>query len=241
VDKPTGISTAETKHFEPLLDAAVTSHVADLPLAPSEAARLAALGLVLPAALKSATQKRRDEFLAGRVCAALALERAGANPAALVVDRLTDGSPVWPAGWIGTICHAAGFAAAAVARASALSGLGIDAEPLVPFERALETQPTITTEQEWSGLMQSSNLGGSELFTVVFSAKESIYKCLRPLTGKYFGFYDVAIHDIESDAGRIVAHVTTDLGGGFKPGRILEGRYRTANGHCYTAFELKLK
>ena len=70
---------------------------------------------------------RRQEYLAGRWCARVALNRAGyaGPPAALGADA--DGLPQWPDGFLGSITHSRGLCAA-LQRARGAGFTGVDVE-----------------------------------------------------------------------------------------------------------------
>lgn len=78
----------------------------------------------LPQALRHATQKRQREFLAGRWCAKQALQGLGTGltHVAMAEDRPL----IRPGGVVGSITHTGDFAAAAVAWAADIAGLGIE-------------------------------------------------------------------------------------------------------------------
>ena len=82
------------------------------------------------ASLGAATPQRLHEFAAGRLHARQALVAAGQDP--IDIPRRCDGAPDWPEGFVGSITHArhveGSCIAAAVARSSMFSHLGIDAE-----------------------------------------------------------------------------------------------------------------
>ena len=54
----------------------------------------------------------------------------------------------------------------------------------------------IGSDSEWS-LAESIGLTPTEAFTTVFSAKESLYKCIYPLNSVFFGFEHVRLVDID--------------------------------------------
>src|SRR6202165_5059978 len=114
---PHGLSQRVCYHSLHNTDAAFA-----LPLSPATRSRL-------PQALRFATQKRQREFLAGRWCAEQALQRlgAGSTHVAMAADR----APIWPDGVVGSITHTGNFAAAAVAWAADIAGLGIDSEQII--------------------------------------------------------------------------------------------------------------
>lgn len=73
-----------------------------------------------------AVPRRRLHFTLGRAAAHDALDDLGAPTA--IVGRAPGGEPIWPDGIVGSITHAGNVAAAVVASASHLAGLGLDLE-----------------------------------------------------------------------------------------------------------------
>lgn len=131
---------------------------------------------ILPASLRHAAPKRRQEFVAGRLAALAALRAAGlADPAvpAIGVDRL----PVWPEGWRGSISHGTEIAVAVVVPdKGGQQVLGLDLEPVMPRDLA---------QQLGASLMPEARAGGRGMpadieITRVFSAKETLFKALYP-------------------------------------------------------------
>ena len=144
------------------------------------------------ACVARATAKRRREFAAGRACARLALARLGLPEAPL--GRNEDRTPRWPAGVAGCISHCAGYCAAAVARQESVAGLGLDVEVIGRVRPVL--LPRICTVAERDTLLRlgrAPGQGAIDWATVLFSAKESTYKCYYPLTRAPLGFHDVEI------------------------------------------------
>ena len=144
------------------------------------------------ACVTRATQKRRREFAAGRACARLALARLGLPEAPL--GRNEDRTPRWPAGVVGCISHCAGYCAAAVARQESVAGLGLDVEVVGRVRPVL--LPRICTAAERETLVRlgrAPRQGAIDWATVLFSAKESTYKCYYPLARVPLGFHDVEI------------------------------------------------
>ena len=140
------------------------------------------------AAAELMSAKRRHEFSVGRHCAREALARLGHVPAALPVGP--GRAPVWPAGIIGSISHTSGIAVATVARQTQLRSLGIDVESADPLEPGLLEM--VCREDERTALAVSGLEPGLAA-KLVFSAKESIYKCLWPLTGVFLEFHALGI------------------------------------------------
>lgn len=140
-------------------------------------------------AVARAVPSRRAEFAAGRVLARRLLERV--NVAAAPIPVGPGRAPVWPEGVVGSIAHTRGLCVAAAARRADIRSLGIDAEPDEPLEPDL--WDTICTDEEiaWLGGQPAESRG--RLARILFSAKESVFKCQYPVTRDWLDFKDVTI------------------------------------------------
>jgi 4'-phosphopantetheinyl transferase EntD len=154
-----------------------------------------------------AAARRVWEFALGRGCAhaalaALAPARA-AELAATPIGRDGERCPHWPPGFVGAITHHRGQAAAAVARAGAYRGLGLDLEALRPPSPGLLRRILRPEERaRWEALPAALPLAErTAAFIRIFSAKESVYKALYPHTRVYLGFQDAEIELDEPAAG----------------------------------------
>ncbi|SDS71646.1 enterobactin synthetase component D [Halopseudomonas sabulinigri] len=143
--------------------------------------------LPLPQSVERSVAKRQAEFLAGRLAARSAL-------AGLSIDQPVDigesRAPLWPAGAQGSISHSAELALCVVRPAQG-GGLGVDLESLLEAALAEQLWPGIVTAQEAQLLRQSGNF--AQQLTLVFSAKESLFKALYPQVGRYFDFLDAEV------------------------------------------------
>lgn len=178
-------------------------------------------GVELPGDLERAVATRKRQFLAGRYCAREALARLG-EPAP-GVGRGRAGEPQWPSPVTGSIAHTGHVAMAAVARRSDARSLGIDVEALVPGTEAHRFARIVMHPSE-------AGLGGAALddavrAVLVFSAKESIFKCLYPLTRVRFYYQDATLHRIDAASGTFRATLLKDLGSGCPAGMPIEGRF----------------
>lgn len=126
--------------------------------------------LDLPADLIHAVPKRRCEFLAGRLCAALALRAVGAPEHVGRAGR----APVWPAGVRGSISHCEGRAMAVVLPGT--QPVGLDCEPLMPAETVAEIGHLLLTGADLA--QRPADMDEARFCTLVFSAKEAVYKAL---------------------------------------------------------------
>jgi 4'-phosphopantetheinyl transferase EntD len=158
------------------------------PLHPSEEAGVA-----------GAVPARRAEYAAVRECARTALRRLGFGEVA--VPAGPDRAPVWPAGVVGSMTHCEGYRAAAVGRAHAWVGVGIDAEVREPLPA--DVTALVLSPQERAVLTRTDPALCPD--RVVFSAKESVYKVWYPVTGSWLGFDDVDVR--LGDDGTFVARL----------------------------------
>lgn len=136
-----------------------------------------------------AVEGRRREFATGRACARSALAALG-TPASGPLPRTARGTPVWPTGTLGSITHCDGYRAAVAARAADAMALGIDAERARPLsERATIA---IATEWELRQLCMLQRVSGDALPwpTLLFSAKEAVYKAWHRHARRPLSFRD---------------------------------------------------
>jgi enterobactin synthetase component D len=191
-----------------------------LPLSPEMRSRL-------PQALRHATYKRQREFFAGRWCAEQALLCLGAG--STHVGMAEDRAPIWPDGVVGSITHTGGFAAAAVAWAADIAGLGIDSERIIDPATARDIADICMVDE--AALFEVPH-GRSfcEFCTFVFSAKEAVFKCLFPLVRKFLEFSDVRITSFDWNREYFAWTTVSECVG--------TGRLSQANGVMHTSVEL---
>lgn len=139
-------------------------------------------------ALGRAVEKRQREFAAGRWLARCALERLGLEPAA--IPRGSNREPIWPAGVVGSITHCRSYCAAAIAPASAIATIGIDAEPHEPLPRGVLGLVSRDEERQW---IQARDGDAACWDRLLFSAKESVFKAWYPVMGCWLDFSAVNV------------------------------------------------
>ncbi len=179
--------------------------------------------------VEGAAQARVEQFTAGRVCARVALGRLGVASRTPIL-RGEDRTPIWPPGFVGSITHTDTWCAAAVARADELRSIGIDLEPATPLKEALWRRVCTPRERDWLAGLSEPGLTGK----VLFSAKESVYKCQYPITTQFLGFHAV---ELEIDDGAFRA-TFQQAAGEFQPGDVMSGRYLVEEGLVASACEL---
>lgn len=138
---------------------------------------------------------RQNTFSTGRFCAKRVLTQVGVEPSEYPdgLLRKNDGSVVWPESCIGSITHTNDWAMAAVAlRGEKFQSIGIDIERIDRVEK--DVLRLIATDQERDLLENAQHVRWGRVG--LFSIKESLYKCLRPLYGEFIRFKDVELADL---------------------------------------------
>jgi 4'-phosphopantetheinyl transferase EntD len=178
------------------------------------------------AAITRAVPKRRNEFLAGRKAARIALSAIGGPSVALPpgADRV----PHWPDGFVGSITHCDDVClAVATLHARAV---GVDVEPATALPRDLWDAILLPEEQESIASAPNPGLAAK----LIFSAKEAAYKAQYPISRVLYGFHDM---HLILGAGRFQAKFRI-AAGPFQPGDCVEGRIHFDSGHIVTAAQL---
>ena len=184
-----------------------------------------------------AVGKRRAEFTTVRTCARIALGRLGLPPAPLLSGPRRE--PLWPAGVVGSITHCDGYRAAAVARASEIAAIGIDAEPHEALPAGILDRVSLPAERAHLHDLPP----GLHWDRLLFSAKESVYKAWFPLARRWLGFEEAVVvftPGQRPQRGTFTADLLVDappvVGG--QPVRRLRGRYAVSGGLLGTAIAL---
>ena len=184
-----------------------------------------------------AIAKRRREFTAGRVCARAALERLGIRGFPLVAGE--DRSPVWPPGIVGSLSHCGDYCGVAIARLGEIAGVGFDVERARPLEGRVAS--IICTPAEQRRIESLPDLPPGLWTMIVFSAKESAYKCYHPLMKTFLDFHDVEI-DLAPQARTFAARILKSRGvdgAAARPGiGALHGRYAWNDAHVFAGVTL---
>lgn len=146
-------------------------------------------GIHYPDNIKLMINKRQAEFLAGRVCAKHAfLASARFNSSSLPDVKVGEHrAPIWPKGFAGSITHSASKAICVLGRATAVKNIGIDIEGILSDATASEVAKQIHNQKEWD-LLLAEGIPAHIATTLIFSAKESLFKALYRDVRDYFGF-----------------------------------------------------
>ncbi|MEJ2764337.1 4'-phosphopantetheinyl transferase superfamily protein [Photobacterium sp. MCCC 1A19761] len=165
------------------------------------------LGIAMPEALHGAVYKRKAEFLAGRYVAKHVLSQLPLSQHEVAIGQHR--APVWPDGVIGSISHHRGKAICAIRLGDCTQeGIGIDIEQRIQEEQVESIWPGIVNVAEWQRLAALPWDPAMRL-TLVFSAKESLFKALYGWVGRYFDFMDAEV--VAIDSGCLTFRLLSDL------------------------------
>ncbi len=183
--------------------------------------------------IRGAVLKRRREFTAGRTCARAALAKKGVIGQPILVDA--NRAPLWPEGTIGSISHTDIWCVAAVARQRDVLSVGLDIERVNAMDENISRY--VCTDMEAARMRLHVAEDRLSIATIIFSAKECLYKCLNPLVKQWIDFHDVHIL-VQSKHHVFLAILNRDIGK-FRTGEILEGKYAVMHGHVCTSMVLQ--
>ncbi|MGF1877965.1 4'-phosphopantetheinyl transferase superfamily protein [Photobacterium frigidiphilum] len=155
------------------------------------------LGIILPETLHGAVKKRQAEYVAGRYLAKRCLVALGRAEADVGISQHR--APLWPKEIIGSISHSSNKAICVLNQCDLPEqGIGIDIEQCLTDGTAMSIKNTIINEAE-QALITKHDIDFSTGLTVVFSAKESLFKALFPQVRAYFDFLDAEVIAMERD------------------------------------------
>ncbi|WHP78925.1 4'-phosphopantetheinyl transferase family protein [Edwardsiella anguillarum] len=180
-------------------------------------------GIVLPPPLRHAAPKRQAEFIAGRWVARQVMAVLGVRDG--VIARGSDHAPQWPPGIAGSISHSAGMALCAAHPTSRRGGVGIDVEAWLAPSRARAVQPAIASSHELADLRARAP-DFSRLITLIFSAKESLFKALYPEVNRWFDFHDAQLTAIDWRQQTFQLTLLTPLAPDYPAGRCFLGQFQ---------------
>jgi 4'-phosphopantetheinyl transferase EntD len=167
--------------------------------------------------VESLRELKTLEFATGRRVAEEALIQAGwssesnasaSGPSASLirpaVGKFPDRSPEWPPGFVGSITHSDHWIWVVASKDLNFLAVGVDTEVLVNSDRAQRLCPMIGLSDEWA-VLRDAGFTEPQAFTVLFSAKEAIYKMWYPLMKTHWDFKEIVLECVECE-GRDTSH-----------------------------------
>jgi enterobactin synthetase component D len=162
---------------------------------------------LFPKHIADASQKRRNSFIAGRLCAEHSLELIGLQHA---VGCGAFGEPVWPPGVKGSITHNDLIACAVVTQYDGPFGIGIDSELIVDGNTQCAIERLCLTQCEQRRWIRGKDDGVKA--TLLFSAKEAFYKAIHPVVRRFVDFLEVEVEELDESNGVLWLRPNATLG-----------------------------
>jgi len=179
-------------------------------------------GVMAPHTIQHSVKKRQAEFLAGRISANAALKQLGANFSDIPIGK--NRCPVWPKGINAAISHTNNIALCVAAKHCDYHFIGVDIENIIEKNTVDSIASSIINQKEES-LIEQSDLPNNVAFTLLFSAKESLFKALYPSVGRYFDFSAAVITDISVQGDQFSLELAEDLTETLIKGRKFNGHF----------------
>lgn len=143
------------------------------------------LSISKPEALSRAVHKRQGEFLAGRVLAQTALGLLGHQNVSVAIGKHR--APIWPSGLSGSISHSEGRCVCVIVP-DERAVVGIDIEKIASGDSFEAIFRQTLDPRERDIIAGQTGFDVNVLASLVFSAKETLFKALYPIVGEYFDF-----------------------------------------------------
>ncbi|MEX0335623.1 4'-phosphopantetheinyl transferase [Vibrio tubiashii] len=151
----------------------------------------------LPLQLRQANYKRQAEFIAGRVAAHYSMNAFDQDQS---VEINPDRSPLFPKTLKGSISHSRNLAIAATIPSEMIpdTHLGIDIQHWFSREETDDVADLVCKDVEIERL-QDTHLSYQQKVTLIFSAKEALYKAIYPQVKEVLDFDVVELVDVGTD------------------------------------------
>ncbi|MBJ7224160.1 MULTISPECIES: 4'-phosphopantetheinyl transferase family protein [unclassified Brenneria] len=146
--------------------------------------------------------------------------------------------PIWPINVSGSISHSSEKVICAENIKRINGSVGIDIEEQIPYKQAKELWCKIINSSEYDLLCQQQQ-PFERLLTIVFSAKESLFKALYPMLKNYFYFLDTQIIEIDMKKNTFKLELLKNMHAGFCNNRMFEGVFRVRNNEIMTLIDIQ--
>lgn len=169
--------------------------------------------------LSDARQSRQHEFGAGRACAIAALRALGSTNHAVRVAHPYR-YPLFPDGFVGSISHTGSLAIACAANAKDYLALGLDIEVIESLPEVFDLVSHVMTDFEIEKLNGCDDEEKILSFYLCFSAKESFFKAMFPLSHAWMEFTEAQILS-RDELGNFELQLVSSAISSFFPGNTI--------------------
>ncbi|WP_139686064.1 4'-phosphopantetheinyl transferase family protein [Vibrio tasmaniensis] len=170
------------------------------------------LDVSIPKVILKSIKERQAEFLAGRLSAKFALKNlTGHKHYCFDVGVGEFRQPLWPTNIVGSISHTSDTALAIVSKKSIeKTSIGIDIENICPMNIVDEVSSHVFDMNE-NTLLKNYGYSESQVFSLIFSAKESIFKSLFSHVNEYFGFEKAKLKSVDIKKYEMTFYLNEDF------------------------------
>lgn len=139
--------------------------------------------------IENASEKRKREFSTGRKCAKQAMKKLGIEEVPILKGENRE--PLWPEGVVGSISHCKDLCGAVIGASTDIKAIGLDLENIKKLKNDISRLICTDYERKW--IAQQKNHSYETLILLIFSLKESIYKCIYASDDMKIGFKDCTV------------------------------------------------
>jgi enterobactin synthetase component D len=204
-------------------------HTAFLPDAYSDEL-FSAYNIAFPTILNAAVDKRKSEYLAGRTLVSHGFAQLNIPPQ--IVPSGEKRNPIWPAGVQGSITHSREYCACILTTLPDRF-VGIDVEWLLSDNALRSVRHVAMSEHDITIFTSQSIFTEQHFATLLFSAKETLYKALYPIVQSFFGFDAATIHACPTE-DQILLRLTQTLHPTLQEGGVFTIQYQQLGGKILT-------
>jgi 4'-phosphopantetheinyl transferase EntD len=157
--------------------------------------------ILFPPSLNNAVKSRQAEYLAGRFVARRAIYKLGFQGVDIPSGKHRE--PIWPGTVAASIAHTSSSAISVAMLKKEYRSIGVDVENWInPL--AVEDIKTVVLQKTEESYLRKCDMEFHKVFTLTFSAKESLFKALFPSVGYYFDFSAAELTSLSLTSGTFV-------------------------------------
>lgn len=159
------------------------------------------LSIDMPQSITSSVKQRQAQFIAGRYMAKFCLKQMDTKEHNLEIGSHRE--PIWPVEFIGAISHISNQTIAVVAKRKSYNYVGIDIENVLDSTTTINIATIIHNQHERT-LFCKHGISDTVATSIIFSAKESLFKAVFPYIKKYFGFECARVIEVNTLEGSLI-------------------------------------
>lgn len=183
----------------------------------------------LPPTLLKSHNTRKCHFFTGQYISKIALNDLKSD--SLTVQRHEDGYPLWPNRFSGSISHTKGLACCAIS--NTIKFVGVDVQIKIADSALLLIENRALSSDEQHHIASTNVFDQSTAVTLIFSAKEAIFKAIYPNVRIMFSFDTLKLIPPFNNE-LLTFELTHSLSSKYKRGMRCSAFLYVAKGHVVT-------